>query len=481
MAESPKILQVTPHQRHASSRQHRSVGGKQKELGMLMLLLAAETVADCCSKDTSSVASTSLTSTELFARSTIGMLHNSPSSTRMQNNKVLTPEPYETISSAGDSDTATPVPESATDDDLDVPERGLDFGCSLTIVPSTMAAHRRTLSSDSTVIKSVLQHLSWRENLNLRRVNRTWFEASLPQATVCRMPVTGCPAVFLPCRRDLDALEIADETRLSTMSAPEMAMNAIPAPWMCPACGWFNDRRPLCGNRSCHALAPQTEGTESAMTAASSQRIFLGQLRREATVSLIRWMFEEVLLEPEALLLVENHRHKLTNRGKGCAWVYVRSQGTAVESLLSYHRRLFIDNVNGVEGAWIVHPAHTDSMQREVAQRGYAADRPRTMPRNALVTELPLAQVMRMSHHDAAQEVESVSAPAAAARRTMPSALSPYAVPFTASATSGAPLPSYEETVGHDNTKNPSVVDPAHMISPTVRRHNPYAAATVSA
>lgn len=455
---------------------------------MLMLLLAAETVADCCSKDASTIASSSLTSTELFARSTIGMLQNSPSSrpasaTLMQNNKVLSSEPYETISSAGDSDTATPVPESATDDDLDNAER-CDFGFSLTIVPASMAAHRRALSTDSTIIKNILQHLSWRDNLSLRRVNRAWFEASLPQATVCRMPVTGCPAVFLPCRRDLDALEAADEARYSTMSAPDMAINAIPAPWMCPACGWFNDRRPLCGNRSCHALAPSSQvegGAEhsslTSTTTASSQRIFLGQLRREATVPLIRWMFEEVLLDPEALLLVENHRHKLTNRGKGCAWVYVRSQGSAVESLLSYHRRLFVDNVNGVEGAWIVHPSHTDSMQREVAQRGYAADRPRTMPRNALVTELPLAQVLRMNQHDQ-EGSESVSVPVAAARRASPSALSPFAVPFTVPSTSGAPLPSYQETVGLDSSTNVFVVDPAHMISPTVRRHNPYAAAT---
>lgn len=446
-----------------------------------MLLLAAETVADCCASSKSALSS--MTSTELIARSAAagGCLHgtalSSLSSTRMIHNtinqKMFSAEPFDSLSSAGDSDTATPVPESVDDEAPDgVSDRGNEFGYSLNLVHVSVS-NRQLAVVDTDVIKNVLEYLTWRDNLVVRRVNRSWFEASLSQAVVCRMPVTSCPAIFLPCRHDLESQEEADETRFSSVDSAVARddLSAV-APWMCHVCGWYNDRRPLCGNRNCQSAGPRSAC--DAIDAAS--RIFLGQLRREATVPLIRWMFEEVLLEPTSLLMVENHRHKVTGRGKGCAWVYVRKDGPAVANLLSYHRRLFLDCVNGVEGAWIVHPQHLDALQREVASRGYAPDRPRTLPRNALVTELPLAQ-MRLPVEPAVQQGE-----VAAMRH--PSSLSPFAPPFVTNnipeSASAAALPSYQEAVGLHLSAGGAKsvgVSPVHMISPTIRRHNPYAAA----
>eukprot|EP01084_Bolivina_argentea_P233824 393736_1 len=88
----------------------------------------------------------------------------------------------------------------------------------------------------------------------------------------------------------------------------------------------------MCGNRACQVPAP---------THQSAVRIFLGQLRRSGTVSFIKWLANHVMEDTNAIMNVENHRHKVTGRGKGCAWVYVSNETSAM-NLLSYHRRLFL-------------------------------------------------------------------------------------------------------------------------------------------
>lgn len=349
----------------------------KKELSVLMLLLAAETVADCC------VSSDDALSTELIAssRSDVKMLHN-----RVLSAASHHAEPFEGVSSAGDSDTATPVPESV--DEYSSTSDMCDFaGMSIKgVMLSSPTSVSHVAFLDGAALENILAFLSWRDNLSLRRVSRLWFEATLSRSVVCRMPSTGCPAIFLPCRRDLDGWELVEEARLST--CPELDVTPGSS-WLCASCGWFNEQRAMCGNRGCHALGPAAADSGVA-------RIFLGQLRREGTVPLIRWLFDEVLGEPSALIMVENHRHKITSRGKGCAWVYLRrdpsQESDVCDKLLAYHRRLFVDVVNGVEGVWIVHPSNTDALSAEVSTRGYAVDRPRHLPRNALVTELPLAQ-----------------------------------------------------------------------------------------
>lgn len=387
---------------------HLAVGRRamNKELGVLMLLLAAETVTDCC------VTADNALSTELFATST----------TKMINNKVLS-EPFDCISSAGDSDSATPLPESHDDlCDYAAPDFGL----------AVVEVMKKPLSHDGVIIDNVLSFLSWKEALSVRQLNRLWFEQSLPFSIVCRMPMTGCPAVFVPCRRDLDAFEHHDEAKYSQCS--EIAA----CRWTCEVCGWTNERRALCGNRLCQSMSPIT-------TTSAVHRIFLGQLRREATVPFLKWIFEEILEEPSALMMVENHRHKMTGRGKGCSWVYLRTE-SACHKLLTYHRRIFYDTFGGIEGAWIVHPSQVESLAVETAYRGYSLNRPRHLPRNAIVTELPAATMPMILSYPSPQ-VHSQLPPSVV-----------HAAPW------------------HPLKKTIDVAPPAYGSSgPAIRRHNPYA------
>lgn len=312
----------------------------KKHLGMLVLLLAAETVAGCVAHE-KPVTSAEMLARETFVRSPIRPMEGT----------------FDSRSSDTDSIGAS-TPESRDEYALVQKE-----------------SHRGFFAQEAAAIGLILAFLPWRTALKLRRVSRLWFEQSMNVVAICRMPKTGIPAVFIPCNKDLDATADSDEQII--------ANNGKSVEWVCDCCGYFNhERRILCGNRNCQNASPAHR---------SSTRVFLGQLRREGTVSMIRWLFNDVLGASDALSDIENHRHKVTNRGKGCAWVYV-SDNNVADELLGLHRRSFFDTFEGVEGMWIVRPTHTEDLETEIKSRGFSMTHERHMPRSAFVAELPVVQ-----------------------------------------------------------------------------------------
>lgn len=501
-----------------------------------MLLLAAETVADCC------VSPDHMLSTECIATSQVdsGLLslsrdnatgvaitlapnvRASPSVLKLNANRVVEVAASSTTtdmstpcgasfidsgsSCAGDSDATTPVPEPADEADhsvglLESPSI-LPQSVALSNHVAPFAAKRFSspgcaITFERDVLHNIVSFMNWREAVSIRGVSRHWFEASLTRAVVSRLPSARVPAVFIPCLQEFVHGEAETEARLSRCPQFQAALSDA-APWICEACGWQNpsvaeaagqEDMALCGNRNCHSVAPSVT-----KELGSVSRVFLGQLRREGTVPLVEWLFREVLLVPQALMMVENHRHRATGRGKGCAWAYVRHEPVssstscnARDVLMSYHRRLFFDVQRGVEGAWIVHPDHTAALAHDIEARAYNRDRPRLLPRNALVTELPVAQqqsaapVARHDEMHAAVYEEDVS------MYYSPAQMAPYASSQTAMF---APVPR------NHHSRYPRVHTPYSSVSsvyvtplapsrgaslpqeqqfrPTVRVHNPY-------
>ena len=285
----------------------------KKEIGMLMIILAAETVADCC------ITKEAALSTELIA---IGKV-TAPL-------KTMSLDSAFEASSGGESDTGMSTPTTDSAGEFVPPEH-------------LMAS----LGTNAAIVGLVLSFLPWRKAIGVRSVSRLWFKQSLASAAILRMPASGLPAVFIPCDRSLDSVESVVEQEL--------------------------------------APVPSRDHTNG------MQRVFLGQLRRDATVPMVKWLFDAVFCVPDALVAVENHRNRLTYRGKGCAWAYVKDE--ASPNVLAFHRRVFYDSVRGVEGCWVVPSSKTAALASEIQVTGFAVQRPRHLPRNGLVCEVPLVNM----------------------------------------------------------------------------------------
>lgn len=329
----------------------------KKEIGMLMVILAAETVADCC------ITHETALSTEMMA-SPGGFLSTTPPGTRLVSMRGGFPsDPTVMVaaiaasSTAGDSDTgmSTPTTNSPTDSmplsatlDRHTPSSAAAAATAREQLVMDPAAFAAVVGTNAVIIGLVLSFLPWRTALQLRRVSRTWFRASLSVAALLRMPGTGLPAVFVPCDRPLGAEEGPLE----------------------------------------HALAPPVDQAASCATS-GHERLFLGQLRREATVPMVKWLVEHVCgCLPGSLAAVENHRNRVTLRGKGCAWAYVTPAAAA--AIVAFHHRVFYDLVGGVEGCWVVPASEAAALSHEIHVTGYQSNRPRHMPRNGIVCEKPL-------------------------------------------------------------------------------------------
>ena len=230
------------------------------------------------------------------------------------------------------------------------------------------------------LVASALQYLGWRDAARAREVCRGWAAAVALNGVVFKSIEPGVPAVFIRCPQEIfDAEATATEDRLR---APDSL-----CAWLCPSCGYRNgDLRVRCGNRRCQQPVESHK---------DCVRVFVGQLRREATVGFARWLVENVFSCEGAtfrdrpslmfvsgdrrhpaqgcgdqhgtsqhitLTTVDDHRHPTTHRGKGCAWLYLRcpptsgnaaapvpeqdgnaAAATMMQHLMSFHHRVFLD------------------------------------------------------------------------------------------------------------------------------------------
>ena len=243
----------------------------------------------------------------------------------------------------------------------------------------------------SSLLQSVLSFLNWREAITVRGVSKSWFVASLGVASVCRMPTSLAPAVFIPypfqhggAGGQLNG-PAADSTTSSAAGADNsgsrqkapfafggnivyaglsatnnnyqqqaagnhvkgthhgahahpssggeaLHWNSQTRPWLCAACGHTNSPyRATCNNNSNTNPHHHHSATCNAVNPShwNSQRLFMGQLRRSGTIPFVLWLLRDVMGVDIAtnVMAVENHRDRNTGRGKGCAWVTVATHG----------------------------------------------------------------------------------------------------------------------------------------------------------
>lgn len=292
-------------------------GSKGHDLGVLVMLIAAETVVKSCvvNKDAFPVAVSGATTPDV---------------------------------------SSLPItPTSGTEDNV--------------VFKGSPEAQRDVSAFNAQIVGAFFEFLPWRSALKTRQVCKLWYKHSSSIVTVHPM---GCGyAPFVVYQPPTDVAAMADERRMTGQA------------WHCAVCGvWNAETRSLCGNRACQAASPAHQ---------DCQRLFLGQLRRDHTVSFVKWLVEDVLLESKqgALQSVQNHQNAVTSRGKGCAWAYVSASQS--KSLLGFHRRVYLDAVNGTEGVWIVAPGAQDILFGLVEAGAYNMMRPKHLPRSALVVEVP--------------------------------------------------------------------------------------------
>lgn len=478
----------------AQSSNHRATSHRrnhQRDIGMLMLLLAAETVVSVAHPR-------QVMATEMLAAA-IQLGYNVPtansssfSTSQNDNSKLLEPRTPHVPSLGG---------ETESSDESEVPEdhatatptvNGSSFGWIIGEMPSTntpkkthdtatianssllerstmhlsdSAATTRTssrggdvvskpegsvskasivLSNNNIIISSVVSFLSWREVVALRGVSKQWFQATLNVVSICRMPVSGAPALFIPYpASDVPTASSHTNNYYRSHNGNHLNHNATPEPlywssqttaWMCPNCCATNSpARASCPRYGCGALSPATW---------DSQRLFFGQLRRDGTIPFVLWVLRDVAgIADKDIRSIENHRDKLTGRGKGCAWVTVSthltnnsslsaspsltSANSAAEKLLSLHHRAFFDTIHGVEGLWLTIPKTREELDCEASMRvtsnnnadGFKAkyhheaatvsshpslpqNHPRHMPRSSVVVEAtnPTQNTLTVNH-----------------------------------------------------------------------------------
>ncbi|RNF00286.1 hypothetical protein TraAM80_07686 [Trypanosoma rangeli] len=219
------------------------------------------------------------------------------------------------------------------------------------------------------ILHLVLSFLPWRCVLQVRGVNKKSLLLSLSFVTVCRLPHSDVPALFIPCHEDL----MANEGRLEAELSPT---------------------RGLCDALRCGPLSvsPSADVRARESPSCNHQRMFVGQLRRDGTVPMIKWFLLTILqMPPESLVAVENHRNRASKRGKGCVWLTLRDR--AASDVLSYHHRVFFDSVWNVEGVWLVPPSYEEQLFALASVRGNQAGRSKHLPRGTLVVEMPTSAV----------------------------------------------------------------------------------------
>ena len=134
--------------------------------------------------------------------------------------------------------------------------------------------------------------------------------------------------------------------------------------WLCALCTtWSPHTQPHCVNPACRR--PQ------------HHRLFVGQLRKEGTASLLRWVCGMVV--PSMVVShVESHTNpREGHRGKGCAWIDVPN-ASDVAYALTLHGRCFVDEDNdGREGVWVTGTS-VDAKKRLKGFAAWRAEGPRT-------------------------------------------------------------------------------------------------------
>jgi hypothetical protein len=305
--------------------------------------------------------------------------------------------------------------------------------------------------------RAVCAYLPWRDCFALRQTCKSWKTATLETVMVASLPSKpDQPALFLPAPREIEA----DHTTEAALRCKH------PSKWRCLFCGFCNsETRILCGNRACQV--PCASHRDCA-------RLFLGQLRREATVPFLRWLVEGVMASPAnpaCIVNAENHRHLATGRGKGCAWIYLEC-ATMASAVLNFHHRVFADveSTTGREGVWIVDHGAELQLAADVERRAtYDPHRSLVLPRCPLVVEYPCRQpypALPAAPTSAMQQPNPYNAPPPPTYQTTMGHMA-------ASPTGGSMTPVESQWLPSTDSP-PSELSDETKVTSAPRRHEPY-------
>eukprot|EP00759_Apiculatamorpha_spiralis_P002079 PhF_6_TR10779/c0_g1_i1/m.17311 len=159
----------------------------------------------------------------------------------------------------------------------------------------------------------------------------------------------------------------------------------------------------------CETWNPSTESlcSNPACRVPLIHRLFIGQLRKEGTAPLLRYLLRFLCRDELGVVHVESHtnprqRHMDgTPRGKGCAWLCLATAQDA-RAVQSLHRRVLvdIDVSTGREGVWVCGPKHVSALASYADHKASQQQQQQpdhvvssvfgVMPRNPLVVEVPL-------------------------------------------------------------------------------------------
>ena len=211
------------------------------------------------------------------------------------------------------------------------------------------------------VMKTAISFLPFADILSCREVSSDFHQAA---SAVVWSPMPG--ALFLRFPHD------SHRGRKFTEDPPHDALR-----YTCKGCKTHNNvtlaRCRRCGerNKDNHTM----------------RRVFMGQLRKVGTTEHLEWLLASLFptMNP---FHIEAHTTK-DGRNKGCAWVYV-TNASDEDYVLSIDGRLYLDQLHGIEGVWIVGPSGRVLLndlaiaQVEQGHRGGSA-----LPRQPVVSELP--------------------------------------------------------------------------------------------
>ncbi|KPA85798.1 hypothetical protein ABB37_00144 [Leptomonas pyrrhocoris] len=315
-----------------------------REIGVLLLVLAAQTIMGVVNMDNALSTELMAESESFHGRPSLNNKHYSHSSCYYSSASSADKEmPYLDVSEGMSSSGTSSDASESCDDDRDEEDVAAALLASRLTIPRR--ANQR-FAHDEDVWENIFSSLPWDAATQARELSKFHFGESLAHVTIARMPQSKTVALFIPCPEDLDGDDMAVEAE----------------------------------------LAPRLASADGA-SGSSGQRLFLGQLRRTGTVPMVRWLVNTVFnAPPGALVSVENRRNTRTQRGKGCAWATI-SDAATVERMLGAHHRLFFDTVDGVEGVWLVPEGYEDALQTEVSLRSEGSAHPKHMPRGTIVVE----------------------------------------------------------------------------------------------
>jgi len=216
-----------------------------------------------------------------------------------------------------------------------------------------------------------LPYLTFQDLLRARLVRFSWNEAA---------PLTfnaGVGAFFM---------KLPQGDLYPTDSAPWGPPPQLSGRWQCPSCAtWSACIKNKCVNPVCRQPQPK--------------RLFVGQLRKEGTAALLRWI-TAMLLPSLHVTHIESHTNaKERHRGRGCAWLDVATEADR-NSVLSLHGRVFVDAEMGKDGVWVGGTSQEARMFLRSFATSRLGDRNRGshLPRTALVVEVPDSTPVKQSH-----------------------------------------------------------------------------------